>query len=109
MLSSTRYEKDSITVERETVTRDGDGATSTGTESVLSCAGDAQSLALDPQELDGAFADGGLRFFAAQPVGNVRPGDDATVTLATGTTITATVEEVRTTGDELVLSYQTSS
>lgn len=106
MLTSSRYEGDSITVERSTVSRDADGVSQTGTNEVLSCKGDAQSLSIAAEERPAAFDGGGLRFFATESVLPCRPGDDATVTFEEGDTLEATVERVEETGDVLVLSYE---
>jgi hypothetical protein len=106
MLGSSRFTKDSITVERSTVSRGSDGAEKTGTETVLSCDGDAQALDIRAEELPGVFDDGGLQFFAAESTRPVRPGDDATVETEEGDTYEATVESVVPDDASLLLSYE---
>jgi len=105
MLTSDRYERDSIEVTRETGSRGSDGFESTGTDTVLSCDGDAQAIALDAEATPAVFEDGGLRFYATESVLGVKPGDDATVTLQEGRTIEATVEGVELDGNAILLSY----
>jgi hypothetical protein len=109
MLQSDRFTKDSITVERPTVSRGSDGAEKTGTETVLSCDGDAQALDIRAEKLPATFDDGGLRFFATESTLPVRPGDDATVDTEEGNTYEATVESVIPDDDSLLLSYERTS
>lgn len=106
MLTSNRYEQDTIEVERTTTGEPGpDGVPETGTETVLACDGDAQSLALDAEATPAVFENGGLRFYASESVLGLKPGDDATVTLEEGRTIEATVEGIELDGDAILLSY----
>jgi hypothetical protein len=109
MLTSDRFHGDSITVTRKTVSRGSDGATSTGTETVLSCDGDAQALDIRAEELPSTFDDGALQFFASEPTRSVRPGDDATVETQDGGTYEATVESVVPDDASLLLSYEQTS
>jgi hypothetical protein len=51
------------------------------------------------------FENGGLRFYASESVLDLKPGDDATVTLEEGRTIEATVEGIELDGDAILLSY----
>jgi len=109
MLTSDRFHGDAITVERSTVSRGPNGAEKTGTETVLSCDGDAQALDISAEELPSTFNDGALQFFAAEPTSSVRPGDDATVETQEGNTYEATVESVVPDDASLLLSYEQTS
>jgi len=105
MLTSDRYTSDSIEVTRETGSRGADGFQGTSTTTVLACDGDAQSLALDAEATPAVFENGGLRFYASESVLDLKPGDDATITLEEGRTIEATVEGIELDGDAILLSY----
>lgn len=109
MLNSNRYTRDSITVERTTVSRGSDGAQKTGTDTILSCDGDAQALDIRAEELPAVFGNGGLRFFATESTLLVLPGDDATVETEEGDTYEATVESVIPDDGSLLLSYESAT
>jgi hypothetical protein len=103
-MRSSRFRNDHITVTHSEGSRGPDGYSESKTETVLDSSGDAQQLATEYVEQSAHFEIGDIRFFAAEPVTDVTPGDGATVDTKGGRTIKGTVEVVEHDDNSLLIS-----
>jgi len=106
MHTSSRFEQDHITVTRQEGERMASGFEVTGTKTVLGADGDAQQGTRAFEARAAFYETGDLLFFAARPVTDVQPGDNATVETEDGREISGTVAETIHDDDSLLITLQ---